>query len=98
MHISFSPVRLDLPLSLEKAGDRLTINGEAFDFTDVPEGGTLPVDAVECEFLASDVERIDGIIHLTLILPHGQDAAETARFPDPIHAEDGVIQLPMGAK
>ncbi|HCI1794214.1 TPA: hypothetical protein NOE57_006458, partial [Pseudomonas aeruginosa] len=32
----------DERLSLSRAGDVLTVNGQAFDFTPLPEGGELP--------------------------------------------------------
>lgn len=95
MLIRLSPVRHETQLALEVAGDVLTINGQPYDFSPVPEGGLLPREAVECEWLASDVERIDGEIHLTLILPHGAEAPEETRFPEPIHVtEDGPVALP----
>lgn len=95
MLIRLSPVRKDEPLAIEVAGDVLTINGEPFDFGPIPDGGLLPREAVECDWLASDVERIDGEIHLTLILPHGADAPEETRFPAAIQArEDGPVELP----
>ena len=94
MHITLSPSRCDTPLTLSKAGDTLTINGEAFDLSGIPEGATLPRDAVACEWLASDIERIGGVLHLTLIFPHGANAPHEARFPEPIDATDGPIALP----
>jgi hypothetical protein len=97
MHITFSPVRRDDRLDLSVAGDVLTINGEAFDFTALPEGATLPRDAVVCDWLASDVSRIGGDIHMTMILPHGAAAPHETRFPAPIIAGDGPVDLPAYA-
>jgi hypothetical protein len=94
MHISFSPVRCDHRPSFTVTGDTLTINGEAFDFSGLPEGATLPQTAVSCDWLASDVERIGGDIHLTLILPHGAGAPAETLFPDPVSVPDGPVPLP----
>ncbi|MEO1554791.1 MAG: hypothetical protein AAFS01_00045 [Pseudomonadota bacterium] len=95
MKLSFSPVRSDAELVLSKSGDVLTINGEAFDFTPLPDGATLPRSAVICDWLASDVERIDGMICLTLIMPHTALAGREARFPGPVVVrQDGAIPLP----
>ncbi len=95
MQISFSPCRRDEPLTLSKSGDVLTINGEAFDFSGIPDGASLPREAVSCEFLASDVERVDGVIHLAMILPHGATAPQGTLFPEPISAGDGDMELPI---
>ena len=95
MQITLSPMRHDTPLSLDRAGDVLTINGEAFDFGPLTDGATLPRAAVDCEWLASDVERIDGALHLTLILPHGGRAPSETLFPAPvIDPPDGPVVLP----
>lgn len=94
MQINFTPMRRDDRLDLSVSGDALTINGEAFDFSGVPEGATLPRDAVACDWLASDVERIGGEITLTLVLPHGANAPEETRFPEPISVTSGAVTLP----
>ena len=96
MKITLSPMRNDTSLSLERAGDVLTINGTAFDFGPLADGATLPREAVDCEWMASDVERIDGVLHLTLILPHGGNAPQETRFPAPIiDPPDGPVTLPI---
>lgn len=96
MHITLSPMRRDDTLALSRSGDCLTINGEDFDFSLLPDGATLPRDAVACDWLASDVERIGGVIHLTLILPLGAGPSEEAKFPAPVHVtEDGPVTLPV---
>jgi hypothetical protein len=95
MKINLSPQRRDDTLTVSKQGDTLTINGTAYDFSVIPDGATLPKDATDCEWLASDVERIDGVLHLTLLLPHGVNASEAARFPQPIvNPADGTLELP----
>ena len=96
MHIKLSPMRHDTPLTLARAGDVLTINGTAYDFTALPEGATLPRDAVACDVLASDVERKGGALNLTLRLPHGPNAPHETRFPAPIiDPPDGPVALPV---
>ena len=94
MQISFSPMRRDDRLNVAVAGDTLTVNAETFDFSALPEGATLPRAAVACAWLASDVERIGGVLHLTLILPHGAKAPAETLFPVPIMAGDGPVPLP----
>jgi hypothetical protein len=96
MKIILSPQRRDDTLTVTKQGDTLTINGTAYDFSVIPDGATLPKDATDCAWLASDVERINGVLHLTLLLPHGANASEAARFPQPIiNPADGVLELPQ---
>lgn len=95
MKITFTPVRRDDTLSLAKSGDVLSINGEAFDLSGIPEGATLPREAVACDLLASDIERQGGELRLTLILPHGANAPQDTLFPQPITVTaDGPIAVP----
>lgn len=95
MQIKLSPQRRDDTLTVSKQGDVLTINGEQFDFSAIPEGATLPADAISSEFFSGPVERIDGVLHLTLTLPHGADPVEAVAFPaDIINPPDGEIELP----
>ncbi len=93
---NLSPIRSDQTLEIYKTGDALTINGDTFDFTQLPEGATLPNEAIGCEWIVSDVNRINGEIELTILLPHGADASESARFPEPINmTSDGQVVLPI---
>jgi len=105
MHINFSPTSEFIKIAASRSGDVLTIQEYAtdgnplaeyaLDFAPLLDGDTLPRDAVDCKWLASDVTRIDGALHLTLILPHGSNAPHEARFPEPITVtEDGPIALP----
>ena len=96
MHITLSPQRSSATLALARDGDTLTINGATFDFSDLGDGDLLPREAVDCEALASDVERVDGALRLTLRLPHGPAAPQERRFPEPIiDPPDGRIALPQ---
>lgn len=95
MNITLSPIRADAALTLHRAGDVLTINGEAFDLSGIPEGATLPRTAVACDWLASDIVRTDGVLHLSLFLPHGANAPEETRFPVPlVVTANGPVTLP----
>lgn len=96
MKINLSPVRMDRRLVASVDGEVLTVNGTAYDFGPLAEGGTLPRAAVGCDLLASDVTRVGDHITLTLILPHGSDAPEAALFPQPITVtQSGPILLPV---
>jgi len=95
MKINLSPQRRDDNLTIIKNSDVLTINGVKYDFSQLPDGGTLPNEAIQCQWIISDVERIDGEIEITLLLPHGANASENARFPEPIiNPPDGQLELP----
>ena len=92
----YHPTSMAGLLTVHRAGDVLTINGTPYDFSPLPEGATLPRDAVDCEWLASGVERIEGALHLTLILPHGPNAPQETRFPELIiDPPDGPVELPV---
>lgn len=96
MIIDLSPQRRDDVLEVTKAGDALTIDGVAFDFSALPDGATIPAGEVPCEWLVGPVERIAGELHLTLILPHGPSPSQAVAFPRPlIDPPDGVIGLPV---
>jgi hypothetical protein len=96
MHIKLSPVRLDETISVSLVGDIITINDQDFDFTQLPEGATLPADAIGSDHFAGPVERIDCELHLTLRLPHGPNPSQAVAFPEPITVtKDGPITLPF---
>ena len=96
MQITLSPVRSDETLALSRAGDVLILNGQVFDFGPLPDGATLPAEAIDSDWIVGPVSRIDGELHLTLRLPHGPNPSEAVAFPAPIHvAEDGPIALPF---
>ena len=95
MRINFSPFRSIARLYVFRSGDVLTLNGEPFDFTQLPEGGTLPAEAVASDWIVGPVSRINGELHLTLRLPHGPNPSRAVAFPEPIHVtEDGPVLLP----
>ncbi|HCF6142592.1 TPA: hypothetical protein NIH82_003448 [Pseudomonas aeruginosa] len=85
----------DEHLSLVRIGDVLTVNGQAFDFTPLPEGGELPAEAIGSEWFAGSVVRRAGRIQLILRFPLAADASAAARFPGPLMIEaDGPVELP----
>lgn len=96
MKITLSPQVSVSALVVSKSGDVLTINGEVFDFSVIPDGATLPEGAIDCSFIVGDVRRMGGEIQLTFLLPIGADASEAARFPDPLVGPvDGPLELPQ---
>lgn len=95
MKLLFSPQRRDDVLTISKSGDALTINDVIYDFTPLPDGATLPKDAIGCEWICGNVERINGELVIPILLPHGPDASEAARFPEPLTVtNDGQVVLP----
>lgn len=96
MRITLSPMRRDDAIEVVKAGDLLTINGDQFDFTILPDGATIPAGEVPCEWIVGPVERIGGELHLTLVIPHGVHPEPWQAFPAPLGAvPDGLIDLPF---
>ena len=95
MHITLIPQRCDDTLVVSKQGDTLTINDVAYDLSVIPDGATLPASAADCPYLVGDIERIAGVLHLSLLLPTGQDATPAANFPDSIiNPPNGLLELP----
>ena len=95
MKLIFSPQRRDDILTLSKSGDALTVNGTVYDFSPLADGATLPREAIDCEWICGDVSRINGELEIPILLPHGPDASEAARFPEPLTVTiDGEVVLP----
>lgn len=95
MKINLSPLRSDKVFAVSRAGDVLTIDGEAFDFSSLPDGGLIPSGMVPCPWIEGAVRRVDGEIDLTLILPHGPAPSHVVAFPAPIvNPPDGLVALP----
>lgn len=95
MHITLHPQRRDDTLTASVSGEALTLNGQTLDFTPLPDGATLPRSAIDCEWVAGDVSRVEGVLHVPLVLPHGPDATEAARFPQPINVTSGDVEFPQ---
>lgn len=95
MQISFAPQRRDGTLDVVTDGDTLTINGDVLDLSALPDGSTLPAGAVACAWIVGPVARIGGVLHLTLLLPHGPDPSPAVAYPEPIIVtEDGPVPVP----
>lgn len=98
MQISLSPQRRDDTLSVSKAGDTLTINGDELDLSILPDGATIESEQARAlhPTIAGPIHRIDGEIHITLFLPHGPNPSASVAFPAPIiDPPDGPIDLPQ---
>ncbi|MCR6502609.1 hypothetical protein MUO32_26635 [Shinella sp. CPCC 101442] len=102
MHISFigqRPAGNNTTLNVTKIGDILTINGEAFDFSPLQEGETIPLGEIPCVWIVSPVERTGGNIHVTLVVPISADPTpEMFDIPALDGALNGVIAIPRDPK
>lgn len=95
MKLLFTPQRRDDVLTLSKSGDALTVNGTVYDFSPLADGATLPREAIDCEWICGNVSRINGELEIPILLPHGPDASEAVRFPEPLTVtSDGQVVLP----
>lgn len=97
MHtITYFPQRRD-DLTLDAlmwSGDVLTINGAVLDLSGIPEGATLPGDAVDHPLVVGEISRGGGALSVTLILPLGANPSDEARFPAQITGADGPVPIP----
>lgn len=93
--ISFCPQLSDADLSLEKRGNVLIVNGDELDFSDLPDGGEYPPEAIDNPPIVGGVTRVGEEIQITVILPYLMPGHfET---PPPITViNDGPIELPEG--
>ena len=92
MKLTFSPVRMDQTLTALVAGDELTLNGEVTDLSHVTEDA--PLTDHGHPWIAGPVRRIEGDLHLTLILPHGANAPSETLFPMAVEVTQGAVALP----
>ena len=96
MQIKLNPQRREDTLSVVKQGDTLIVNGIEYDFSSVPEGATLPADAIDSDLFSGPVERINGELVLTLTLSHGPNPSQAVAFPEQINVvADGPVALPQ---
>lgn len=96
--INFSPVSSARALALSKRESSLIINDTEFDFSFLNDGDTLLRTAIDSDWIGSDVSRVGDVINITVRLPHGSDAPQSARFPQSILvAQNGPVMLPGGA-
>lgn len=96
MIIKLSPVRRDETLSVIKNGNTLEVNGELFDFSQMVDGDTLPVEAITSSWFSGQVDNVSGDLTLTMILPNPWNFSPEQAFPvDLIDVPDGPVQFPM---
>lgn len=103
--LPYRPAGPDVPIpSVSAHGDVLTINGEAFDFSQLQEGETLMNSSnppsVASEYISGDVTRENGYITLNLHLPYSYGADQSVRYPNPnplVIDTDGPVTLPGAA-
>jgi hypothetical protein len=74
MRLIRTPQRNDDSLEFSISDDVLILNGEAFDFSAIPDGGY--VESVPSDWIVGPVKREGGKIVLTLIEPYGPPVEE----------------------
>lgn len=95
MKIKLSPLRTDDTLEVSRAGAMLTINGEAFDFSQMADGDTLPASAISSPWFFGQIDNVGGELELTLILPLPVNYSPEQAFPIPLESvPDGPVVFP----
>ncbi|MCH5583099.1 hypothetical protein [Pseudomonas syringae] len=95
MHVKLSPQRRDDLLSIRLRSDTLIINGEAFDFSPLTEGSTIPATAVDTQWLVGDIERTGLDLYINVLFPIPANYTEDQAFPSPLEVQsDGPVQMP----
>lgn len=82
---------------IARSGDVLTIDGEPFDFSSVPDGAVLPLGAVACDVFVGDIMRTDGVLRLPMVWPCVLPESGMIDLPavTPFLIEgDGAVSLP----
>jgi len=104
MKITLYPQRRDDELTLSLHGEHLTVSGDVLDLSTIPDGATVPMEAIDNLFIAGPIERIDGELRVSLLLPQSSpfgvfDEAGMMRPPyDLVINQDGDISLPVEPK
>lgn len=96
MHLTFTPIRMDQSLEIAREQDTLIVNGQRLDFSQLAAAATLPLEDLDCAWIARDPYRdADGVLHLTVMLPYGPDAAPARMQPSELTVTgDGPVPLP----
>ncbi len=94
--INLSPIHNGPPLTFQRTGGIVSINGTVYDLTRMADGDTLPRDAVMCPALLSDVTLVSGDLNMTLAAGYNAPGTEAERFPDPITDTPSVVGLANG--
>lgn len=95
MKIILSPQRSDDVLAVSKAGEKLFINGDVFDFSAVANDAYDENWVSPSKFIAAQPRRITGELQIVLVLPYGENAGDDVKFPAPIvNPPDGALTLP----
>lgn len=96
--IKLSPINASEHLAAIVVEDTIILNGVELDFSPLGEGDVLPAAAIDSPWIASDVTRTDGVICLTICLPHGANAPRETLFPVafdvPMTVMAGPVPLP----
>lgn len=94
-HITLSPQCRDRRAPVVTRGDTLIIDNIEYDFSPLPEGAVLPASATGCDLLVGEITRIDGTIHVHMLLAHNSNAPRETCWPEPVLVEDdGEVPLP----
>ena len=97
MKIKFTPVRMGEQLTASVVdADKIILNGEELDFTPLFDGETIESSDVGNKWVSGTVSRIDGELHITLVVPHGPNAPYETRFPSTEYmtVESGAVDVP----
>ncbi len=79
--INFSPVFTGDKLAASASGTTITVNGTAYNLSELPDGATAQHPGL------GSVSRNGDNYELTLTLTHGFDAPEAVRYPEPVEVE-----------
>lgn len=96
MIIKLLPQRRDDALVAVRSGNILLVNGEPFDFSPMDDGDTLPRTAIQSEWFAGDVNKINGKLTLTLLFPNPWNYSHEQAFPaDLVDVPNGPVEFPL---
>lgn len=92
MIIKFSPQIRDSITEFVKIGNNLTVDGELLDLDSIPNGSTVPSEAIDVNSVNSIIKDISGNITIELVWTYSDSNDWISSWPaDLIDPIDGII-------
>ena len=97
MKFTLSPRRMDAALEADVQNDVITLNGAVLDLGQIKDGDALPAEAIDTAWISGPITRSNGVLELSLVVPHGPNPPKETAFPGSVEVASGVVPMPAWA-